>query len=227
MRSVENNVNSTASHEQMLNILCDTAKKGLMNYYRNPSETLPYTTGLKDLSQWILSGESLRYAAITHIGVSKWLKFRPDDKEQLPILWKEIRIRSKNSQNIGDVALSLWSGAEGEADEGVPEVADRLLELWPKQKQYCNSVELGWVLKACLTVTEMMPGSSHKLDLILKESYARLSDNYNQTAQLFRRHKRKGFKQKVSGQIACFADQVYPIVAMAHYGKVYNDKDTK
>lgn len=208
----------------MVKELTKAASYGLYDYYQKHDKVL-YYTAKKQMDGYVRpQGYSLRYAAIAHIGISKWLSFYPGDKEKLPELWGEILYELPKINDIGDVALCLWAGCEGEYNERTDIIIDKLISLWPQHNNKCNSVELGWILKACLMVNDVMPELILKLDLIIKESYMRLSSNYNSTARLFYRHHRKKIKQRVHRQIACFADQVYPVVAIAHYGKLFDDK---
>ncbi len=222
----KDNFNSSLNYSNITQIK-QAAIKGLLSYYNDPNNKMPYTTVYKTEKYWNLVGYSLRYTAISHIGISKWLAYHPQDENQLPELWSRILNELPKINDIGDISLCLWAGCEGTLDRLIELILDKFISIWREQKDKCNSVELGWVLKACLMVCDVMPDSSQKVDSILKDSYVRLSNNYNPMAHLFCRHKRKGFKQKVSGQIACFADQVYPIVAMSHYGKRFDDKKAK
>jgi len=200
-----------------------TAIMGLQRFYHNYDKIFPYTAKINNDVDFYAQGYSFRYAVISHIGISKWLIYHPHDKQHLPTLWGSILSEISKVDDIGDIALSLWAGCEKPTDTDIEIIIDKLINLWCAQKEGCNSVELGWILKACLMAIELNPESYHKLISVMKESYVRLCDHYNPTAQLFRRHKRKGFIQKIYGQIACFADQVYPIIAMSHYGKLYDD----
>lgn len=219
--------NASGGEVRMLKDFVDTAVYGLYHYYKNYDKNFHYTVKRQAEDCIRPEGYSLRYAAISHIGISKWLACRPWDRDRLPSLWGDILNELPKTNDIGDVALCLWAGCEGAINEKTEIIANRLLSLWKDHQEKCNSVELGWVLKACLMVRGSMPELGGKVDSMMRESYLMLIHHYHSTAGLFCRHRRQGFKQKISGQIACFADQVYPIVAMSHYGRLFDDKKAK
>jgi hypothetical protein len=210
--------------EQTINLLCKTAEKGLTRFYPSNISELPYTAYIDSEGQWYSKGSSVRYAAISQIGIAKWLKYHPNDKGNLPELWPKISDNFRNITNIGDVALSLWAGIQSYADN-CEKFARELKECWPVQSSQCNAVELGWIVQVCLMAQQFDFGKTD-LKHVLNDSHRQLLSLFDAGAGLFYRHLRPGLKAIISRHISCFADQVYPIVALSNYGFLYNHQQS-
>lgn len=215
-------VSKIEDFDAMIETLCHTAKVGLLEYYKSDG-ALPYTTGLDDQGRWSLKGESIRYAAISQIGIAKWIKSHPQDSECLPGLWPRISAGFETITHIGDMALSVWAGVDSQAND-VDKFVKALVKLWLEQAGICNAVELGWVVQACTRLSCEKGDLSPEIEKVLKGAHGQLADLFNSQSSLFQRHNRGSMRQAVSRRVACFADQVYPIVAMSNYGMVFNDQ---
>lgn len=114
MREVFHDEISDMNYRQMVKVLCETAKLGLAKYYSNAINNMPYTTNLDKARQWKLNGINHRYAAISQIGIAKWLKFHPEDTACLPNLWLKILNNHHKITHVGDFALwaAIASGVE-------------------------------------------------------------------------------------------------------------------
>ncbi|MGB8225642.1 MAG: hypothetical protein WCE45_02060 [Sedimentisphaerales bacterium] len=205
---------------QRVELLCKTAKTGLSRFYPANYFELPYTADIGSEGQWHSRGASVRYAAISQIGIAKWLQYHYDDKGNLPELWPKISDNFKNITDIGDITLSLWAGIQSSADD-CEKFARALKECWPIQSARCNAVELGWVVQACLMV-QQSDFAKISLKSVLDDAHKRLLLLFDADARLFYRHHRPGLKEMISRHISCFADQVYPIVALSNYGFLCN-----
>ena len=224
MQPGSNKISKVEDFHVMIETLCHTARKGLLEYYKIDG-ALPYTTGLDGQGNWCLKGESIRYAAISQIGIAKWLKNHPHDSECLPDLWPRISAGFEVITHIGDMALSVWAGVDSQAED-VSKFTNALVELWLEQADICNAVELGWVVQACTRLSCEKRSLSPEIEKVLREAHGRLAGLYNSESNLFQRHNRSSISQAVSRRVACFADQVYPIVAMANYGMAFDDQSS-
>lgn len=207
----------------MIALFCETAKKGLAHCYLEPSKRLPHTTRHHKENLLKPAGDSVRYAAISQIGIQRWLKYHHQDRDGLPDLWSHITDRLDTTTHIGDLALALWAGVQGQADN-CEQFVRAIREQWPRQSDLCNAVELGWVVQACTVGLRELSLPESDLKPILDDAHTRLASLFNQKSNLFQRHNRGGFREIVSRQVACFADQVYPIVAMSTYGTAFGDR---
>jgi len=207
----------------MVKSLCNTAKAGLMRFYLRTSDGLPYSADLDSAGNWRLKGASLRYAAISQIGISQWLGYHPEDSRTLPNLWPKIKDNHDKIDHIGDCALALWAGLTGKADN-CDIFAKALSSRWQAQAHFCNAVELAWIVQACsLAMSERSDLQSY-VEPLLKEAGNRLVSLFRPQHNIFQRHNRAGLKDVIGKYIACFADQVYPIIALSTYGRCFDDK---
>ncbi len=157
-------------------------------------------------------GHSDRYTAITLLGLARE---RPEDVRvvlhglQPGAVWPALAQRAASSPSIGDIALTLWAGiALGEGDR--ERLVCRLLEMRPAEGNH-PTVELAWTLSALLADGEAPVGE-------LRDRLARRLVNAQVKASGAFPHlvgSRIGFR----GHLACFADLVYPIQALATYAE--------
>ncbi len=200
-------------------VLCDTARYGLVRLYSN--DTLPYTVRGRGAGEYTLEGFSVRYAAISQIGMAKWLRHHQEDKACLPDLWPRILARVSDINHIGDFALLLWAAVESSGDD-CDKFAKMIVRLWPDQQEMCNAVELGWVVQSLVRLCEIMDLKEDTSE-VLRTAREKLLALYNPASRLFGRHNRPGLTELLSRRVACFADQVYPILALANYGRHFHD----
>ncbi len=216
------NISESMSLDQMVQSLCKIAKAGLGRYYIGRDGRLPYSATIKSSNRWESRGFSIRYAAISQIGVTEWLKYHPEDTACLPNLWPRIINNNHKIVHIADSALALWAGLAGNAD-GCELFANALSDRWGNQADSCNAVELAWILQACTLALQTRNDLEAHVQPLLYEAKNRLVALFRPQQNLFQRHNRPGLGQIVSRRIACFADQVYPIVALSNYGLLFDD----
>jgi hypothetical protein len=209
--------------DDMVKRMCDVAKAGLARCYAGDVESLPHTLRTNRQNEIIPDGFNIRYAAISQIGIAHWRMAHPDDTEELPDLWPKISDNFKNMTHIGDLALSVWAGAQSHADN-CERFAQALKKCWHSQSDSCNAVELGWVVQACIIAQQQAGCVNTSLQAVLDDAYGRLLMLFDPAANLFLRHHRTGLREMVSRRISCFADQVYPIIALSHYGTCFDDR---
>jgi hypothetical protein len=214
------------SYNEMVRIFCDVARKGLVRYYPLHSEQLPYTTLRKENRFWNLTGDSVRYAAICQIGIQRWLRHHPEDMQKLPDLWSALKSHINHIGNIGDIALCLWVAADSQQQD-LEAWAKSFTAIWLQQKNECNAVELGWVVQAGVISSQL---NNSKLNTViapvLEESHRLLAGLFRPQTGLFQRNYRGG-RLHIDHVVSCFADQVYPILAMATYGELTGDVKSK
>ncbi len=118
--------------------------------------------------------------------------------------------------NLGDVALIAWAAAE--LQHGDLRVAvERLRDLLCSDR-HDSTVETAWALSGLLA-------ARHQLDVEadLEATNKRLERSFNRTSALFAHwtHPRSAVRGR--SHVACFADQVYPIQALARYHSSFNN----
>ncbi|MEU9143557.1 hypothetical protein [Streptomyces sp. NPDC048349] len=191
------------------------AEAGLPGMYLPGAETFVFTRvgkvspdGTRGLEQ---RGTSTRYAAITALGA----RLLPEDRQR-PLFGGRTAAeftgllveRLPAVTNLGDAALTAWAAAE----TGHPKLADALdrvaaLDL-PGQPQY--TVEAAWVLSA-LTAARATVDVEHRL----AAARDRLLAARPAGSPLFPHATGPGLLPGYRSHVACFADQTYPLQALA------------
>jgi hypothetical protein len=149
----------------------------------------------------------------------------PDDVAMLPELWPRIVDDCESITDIGDIALSLWAGLASNADR-CDLFALKLLSAWQNRQNRCSAVELGWIVQACTVALSARRSLGTDLKTALNQAHTKLISLFRPAHGLFQRHDRRGLTQVIGRRIACFADQVYPILALSSYGLQFNDRQS-
>ncbi|MBL8878189.1 MAG: hypothetical protein JNG88_03625 [Phycisphaerales bacterium] len=162
-----------------------------------------------------LEGESLRYTAITAIGLASE---EPETASgalhgaTLTHLVDHLVKSADVTKNLGDAALIHWAAVATE-NAGVAESRDRVLKLLAQEAQP-YTVELSWVVTA-LSLDTNAPKKQRD------DSAARLLGGFSLKARAFPH--RLGAPGGLRGHVSCFADLVYPIQALSHYHATSGD----
>ncbi|MFQ5494521.1 MAG: hypothetical protein ACE5EX_03990 [Phycisphaerae bacterium] len=171
----------------------------------------------------LLEGVSPRYTAIALIGLagedphSAREALRGADRQEVcGHLLHSIRA----SHNVGDVALAYWAATA--LDHPAAATRDQLLSLHPWAGP-CPTVELAWALTA-LSIEGKTAASTDNTEPAARVA-RRLMDSFHQRSELFPHHPADGGGSRLRGHIACYADLVYPIQALAHYYRRAGDDD--
>lgn len=191
------------------------AEAGLPSMYLPGAETFVFTrvgTATSGGARHVESrGTSTRYAAITALGA----RYLPEERQR-PLFGGHTAAgftgllveRLPSVTNLGDAALIAWAAAETEH----PKLADALARVsaldLPGRPQY--TVEAAWVLSA-LTAARGTVDVEDRLaaarDRLLA---ARVGD-----VPLFAHATGPGLVPGYRSHVACFADQTYPLQALA------------
>jgi hypothetical protein len=164
-----------------------------------------------------LAGESVRYGAMVALG-AHWL----EESGQREIFGGETATefmsrglaKSHEIQNLGDLAAVAWAASTVGCD-GTEPVLKRLSEM-VERRVSIDTVELAWSLSAL--VAGRLEPEANRLSDRLRSVFSRESGIFPHVvgpgAGFLRRH------------VACFADQVYPIQALARYHAAFGDQDS-
>lgn len=157
-------------------------------------------------------GTSLRYGAIVLIGIHGL-----DEGAQRAALGGEdarefcarLASEARESSNLGDVALVAWAAAEL-AHERLPDVLARLSDLAERDVRRFT-VEWAWLVSA-LAASERIPAISG----LAARGVDQLLAAFSHEAGVFP-HRLRPDGRDWRDHVACFADQVYPIQALARH----------
>ncbi|WP_436531139.1 hypothetical protein [Actinoplanes sp. HUAS TT8] len=156
-------------------------------------------------------GTSLRYAAIVALGVA-WLPVA-DQPAQLGGHSLESFIgllidRQAASTNLGDVALIAWAAAQA-GHPRLTEAVDRLRD-FDRRTAAEYVVECAWVVSALAAARPLLDVEEH-----LAAARQRLLGSIVPGSPVFPHVTGAGLVKPYRAHVACFADQVYPIQALA------------
>jgi hypothetical protein len=195
---------------ELITRLLALATRGLPLMYR------PEVRGFAFTRKWRrgalrLYGQSLRYEAIVLLGAH-----RADEATQRCLLAgdtaaqrAERLVRNLPSvRNLGDAALVTWAAAEC-GSSATPEAARHLCEFL-RRDSAGFTVEHAWVLSA-LTAAR----SALELCAEILSTRERLLRCFSNSALVFAHWLAPRFGSRLRRHVACFADQVYPIQALA------------
>lgn len=191
---------------------------GLPAMFRPEDQAFAHSRRLAPDGATARVGRSLRYGAIVLLGAH-----RLDESTQRGIFGGETggefcaRLASEavTSSNLGDVALVAWAAAET-AHERLPDVLGRLSDLAERDGERFT-VEWAWLVSA-LSACGPLPA----IEGLAASGVDRLLTAFSPEAGVFPHHLGPG-RGNWRAHAACFADQVYPIQALArHHAAVGN-----
>jgi hypothetical protein len=180
--------------------------------YRADSDEFCFTRAQGSTGSGLeLRGTSLRYAAIVALGA----RFLDEDGQRQvlsghthPGYLKLLLGQSAETSNLGDLALVVWAlGEAGHAD--LPQALERLVARDTFDRpEYV--VEVAWVVAALATIRHQYDVESY-----LDRATTRLLNSVIGDSPLFPHQTEPGLVKSYRSHVACFADQVYPIQALA------------
>ncbi|MEU4731969.1 hypothetical protein [Streptomyces sp. NPDC023588] len=190
------------------------AEAGLPEMYRPDAETFVFTRagtvspdGSRRLEQ---RGTSTRYAAITALGA----RFLPEERQRALFGGRSAEEfagllveRLAGVVNLGDAALIAWAAAET-AHPKLSDALDRVAALdAPGRPLY--TVEAAWVLSA-LVAARASVDVEDRIALARRRLLAARAGS-----PLFAHATGPGLVPRYRSHVACFADQTYPLQALA------------
>ncbi len=176
----------------------------------------------RDGTEDVLEGTSHRYTAITLIGLAG----EGEDAcgeilhgEDAQTVCRRLLDEVHTVDNLGDVALTIWAAvALGVVD--VSRAIERLRELAPCDGPH-PTVELAWAV----TALSVFPGDSGDGDRLIGKIADRLMASFVPSAGMFPHWPSDSRVSRFRSHVACFADLVYPIQALAYYHKRTGDTE--
>jgi hypothetical protein len=198
------------------------ALRGLARMYR-PDERLFAFRLRRTIEGTRLEGSSIRYTAIVAIGLAN----EPESTVREVLRGDHLtHVTSRllrpgdiaDTTNLGDIALVYWAARSAEdprADAALAQLGKLL-----NQTEQHETVGLAWALAALCDGAEA--GQAAELR---DEALRRLTQAYRDRSQLFA-HQTGSNRIGLRGHVACFADLVYPIYALARYHVVTSDLES-
>ena len=166
----------------------------------------------------VSEGLSPRYTAITLLGLAD----EPPDVAQQVLSGRRaedvargLLERVERMDNLGDVALTLWAARRLHTD-GRQAALKRLQALDPVSRPHAT-VELAWALSAVVAEDELDAAAA------LRAPLARRLIAACPPSGIYPHHVPDSATPRLRRHVGCFADQVYPILALSHYAAATDD----
>jgi len=212
---------ASSSTRRLVDDLLTIALSGLPLMHRRGvfSHTLRSTKAAGGWTERV-EGENLRYAAMVALGLSK----TPESTQQRVLgfgtaadLARLVSLHAETANDDGAVALAAWAAAEAGHFHAAPlfrRLAERLSSSMPMPTVIC-----AWALIAALSARHFgnmwgVAGPAHKRLLQARGA-----------SGLFRSVDVASANGRIRAHIGCFADQVYPIMALSRLGAAIGDPD--
>lgn len=197
------------------NELAGLALNGLRATYLQADVDLPHTMKW-DGAKATPTGFNVRYALISLLGLAKARSSKHSAEELDSILWNRICARRNViDHSAGDLGLALW--VQALTDRDGPFTAVQALNVLNASRDRLDSVNLAWLMLGSDHVLER--SSNPIAQKLNEESKSALMRLWNSAANLFYRHLRRGPLATVSGRVPCFANQIYPVMALAVHAR--------
>ena len=198
------------------------AQVGLRRMYDANSAGFPQTARLNSVTEppdLRSEGHSVRYTAIAALGIG-----RLSSSDQQTVLTGSeaadlvapVTARALAGNDPGAVALAAWLAAESKAEVDAARGVRRIREL-VLSGAAIPTVDQSWLLTALVEY-----GLSDDLQPIAAEIVARLLRHQHQGG-IFPHVLPPDRQSRLRSHIGCFADQVYPIQALARYAAATGD----
>lgn len=196
------------------------AEAGLPYMFRSDRRAFAFTRKRSRLGDLELMGDSLRYGAIVALGAQCLPVERQtrifEGETALDFCQRLIGAIGPET-NLGDLALVAWAALELEAPDK-SRVVDLLNEAASRRRK-CFTVEAAWLLSAGSAAARAGLGS-----VDLHEASEHLMQCFQTEAGLFPHWTDAASAPRHRRHAACFADQVYPIQALARAYQVCGDQ---
>mgnify|MGYP001614417991 CR=1 FL=1 len=206
---------STLDHEDRWSGLLNLALQGLHATYGRGEKRLPHTM-MWDGTDAEPVGSNVRYALISLLGLGQSQALDLDNSDLIADLWSRVAANRRAIENsAGDLGLALWAQAlTGNRDLFS---MSQSLQVFREHRDSLDSVNLAWVmLGADHTLINKTDVAAEELVQLAREDLLEL---YNPASKLFYRHAKKGPFASVSRQVPCFANQIYPVTALAVHAR--------
>lgn len=192
--------------------LAELAVRGLRATYSAAQDVLPHTRRW-DGRRATCEGCNVRYALISLLGLAKGATIVGPQNELVGSLWQQVASTGTEGLSAGDLGLGLW--AQALHSGGVEAFsADRVLSAYRREASACDSVDLAWLLLGAEHA--VLAGlNGEEAERLADASKRNLLALYNPETCLLYRHARRGLANRVARRVACFAHQIYPVMALS------------
>ena len=211
----------TGNDSELLRSLLEASLRSLPQMYRPDVREFAQTVRPDPVRPGELRQEGVneRYAAIVGLGAAHL-----DDDQQRTLLAgitaddlvDSVAVRAARNADLGAVALAAWASAEV-CRSAPPALVDRLAHA-VRAARMQDTVSYAWTLTALLATADLADVSG------LAEQSAERLLAAQEASGVFPHALPKETLGRFRSHVACFADQVYPIQALARYWRATGDR---
>lgn len=204
--------------------IATVALRGLRETYNHQTTPLPFTRRFVE-NILTVQGQSIRYVLISLIGLAKGVNIIGDQSDLVTSLWQRIaKAGGVQAMNTGDLGLALWASALHKFD--FPKLDSKhVYHVFQQTRHNCDSIDLAWLLTGADQQLWINPENESARQLV-QDVKRDLLYLYNSQTSLFFRHARSGFTSRVSRRIACFANQIYPLMSLSIHHRRANCQES-
>jgi hypothetical protein len=219
-----NNMHQNYQLEDLIKKMIAVSISGLIKFF-NYDTNLFYEKVVCCDSSLVFGKLSPRYTLITLLGLHKYEKAGNKFPITLETILESVNKKAKEFNSIGDIGLHIWA---------LSLLAPDKLQQYYDTKSLLNSLktcidaknclttEIAWFLtglsQACLT----LPKSTEQWKKLAIRTHNMLNNNYYGKG-IFGHMNSCSIKGRIRGRIGCFADQVYPILALSTFSKIHDN----
>jgi hypothetical protein len=175
----------------------------------------------------IREGVSPRYTVMTLLGL---LRAEAAGYQSRVDIFDTVDALYRNTEwvdNIGDLGLLLWLSSV--SSRGLDSFYARF-DLENALQHYSDSrkrltMELAWFLTGLTYASRTAQKQPPYIESLAQQTYTLLQSNQGKDGIFGHLAKWKSLAGAVRGHVGSFADQVYPIIALAHFGETFGVKE--
>jgi len=207
--------------------LNDLAVRGLERMY--DPQTHRFCFRLNQTERGLVAeGLSHRYTAMSLLGLCRLEAV--GTPSPVPVRAETLRLLEQADwlDNIGDLGLLLWLVALAVPQE-FPRIWSKLGVEWALQRypdvRRIPTMELSWFLTGLSHAALERTGSRPNLERVARETWSLLKKNWGHCGFFGHQARRGTLGGFVRGHIGSFADQIYPVYALARFAQAFEDDE--
>ena len=206
--------------------LCELAVDGLLAMFDPQSRLFCYRRKLTSTGM-INEGVSHRYTVMALLGLLRWRAAGMQSPIDIDSAVARLLEHLTWINGIGDLGLLLWLCAEGSAKHlrklsSSVNVEHALHKLRDARER--KTTELAWFLAGIAHAVLAAPKEHSTIQNTASQTYELLKRNQRQSGIFGHLARRRSLGGALRGHIGCFADQVYPIYAIARYAEAFDNE---
>jgi hypothetical protein len=210
-----------------LSELTALAANGLVQMF-DPAANIFCARLLRTPEGLVQYGHSPRYTVMTLLGLREREKSGLRTQFETQEIYRNFVRNTEWINGAGDLGLLLWLVAEFD-QESLPTFFAKF-DLGCALKRYedgrkCSTTELSWFLAGLSHAERTSKTVAGRLSKTAEQTYQLIQANQGQSGFFGHLATRRSVRGLLRGQIGSFADQIYPIYALAEYAMAFQRRE--